>query len=261
MDYRSAGVDLAGARAFIEAIRPAVDRTRIPGVLGGIGGFGGYFQLPAGYREPVLVAGTDGVGTKLQLAQWLNRHDTIGIDLVAMCVNDVLTSNARPLFFLDYIATGKLEAATLTTVVQGIAEGCRQSGCALLGGETAEMPGFYAPGVYDLAGFCVGVVERQDLLDGTQVQVGDVALGLASSGVHSNGYSLVRRILAYLAGDEAHIPDILAQTPPELAGKSLGEVLLTPTVIYAPAVNTLREQGIPIHGMAHITGGGLPENL
>lgn len=144
MDYRSAGVDLAGARAFIEAIRPAVDRTRIPGVLGGIGGFGGYFQLPAGYREPVLVAGTDGVGTKLQLAQWLNRHDTIGIDLVAMCVNDVLTSNARPLFFLDYIATGKLEAATLTTVVQGIAEGCRQSGCALLGGETAEMPGFYA---------------------------------------------------------------------------------------------------------------------
>ncbi|MCS7030864.1 MAG: phosphoribosylformylglycinamidine cyclo-ligase [Gloeomargarita sp. SKYG116] len=261
MDYRAAGVDLAGARAFVEAIRPAVERTRIPGVLGGIGGFGGYFQLPAGYREPVLVAGTDGVGTKLKLAQLLNRHDTIGIDLVAMCVNDVLTSNARPLFFLDYIATGVLDRETLAAVVQGIAEGCRQSGCALLGGETAEMPGFYGPGVYDLAGFCVGVVERQELLNGSQVQVGDVAIGLASSGVHSNGYSLVRKILTNLAGDETQIPAVLAETPPELAGQRLGEVLLTPTVIYVPAVQALRAAGVDIHGMAHITGGGLPENL
>ncbi|MCS7293611.1 MAG: phosphoribosylformylglycinamidine cyclo-ligase [Gloeomargarita sp. SKYBB_i_bin120] len=261
MDYRTAGVDVAGARAFLAAIRPAIERTRIPGVLGGIGGFGGYFQLPDGYREPVLVAGSDGVGTKLKLAQWLNRHDTIGIDLVAMCVNDVLTSNARPLFFLDYIATGKLEVDTLTAVVQGIVEGCRQSGCALIGGETAEMPGFYPPGVYDLAGFCVGVVERRDLLDGSQVQIGDVAIGLASSGVHSNGYSLVRRILTDLAGDETRLPEILAQTPPELGGESLADVLLTPTVIYVPAVQALKAHGIAIHGMAHITGGGLPENL
>ncbi|MEN9217214.1 MAG: phosphoribosylformylglycinamidine cyclo-ligase [Gloeomargarita sp. HHBFW_bins_162] len=258
MDYQQAGVNLAAARAWVETIRPAVGRTRIPGVLGGIGGFGGCFQLPAGYHEPVLVAGTDGVGTKLKLAQMLNKHDTIGIDLVAMCVNDVLTSGAKPLFFLDYIATGVLDQGILTAVIEGITVGCEQSGCALLGGETAEMPGFYAPGVYDLAGFCVGVVERRNLLDGSQVQIGDVAVGLASSGVHSNGYSLVRKILE---SSGENILEILAQTPLELGGKTLGDVLLTPTVIYVPAVNALRAQGIDIHGMAHITGGGLPENL
>ena len=261
MDYQQAGVNLAAARAFVAAIRPGIAQTRIPGVLGDIGGFGGYFQLPSGYQEPVLVAGADGVGTKLKLAQMLNRHDTIGIDLVAMCVNDVLTSNAKPLFFLDYIATGVLDGETLTTVVQGITAGCVQSGCALLGGETAEMPGFYAPGVYDLAGFCVGVVERRELLDGSQVRMGDVAIGLASSGVHSNGYSLVRKILDSLAPNPTAMEQLLAQTPWELGGKTVGEVLLTPTTIYVPAVNALREQGIEIHGMAHITGGGLPENL
>ncbi len=261
MDYQQAGVNLAGARAFVERIRPAIGRTRIPGVLGGIGGFGGFFQLPAGYHEPVLVAGTDGVGTKLKLAQMLNKHDTIGIDLVAMCVNDVLTSNAKPLFFLDYVATGVLAGETLATVVEGITAGCMQSGCALLGGETAEMPGFYDPGVYDLAGFCVGVVERRELLDGSQVQIGDMALGLASSGVHSNGYSLVRKILESSTSDDINMLEILVQKPPELDGKTLGAVLLEPTTIYVPAVNTLREQGMEIHGMAHITGGGLPENL
>ncbi|MEN9214393.1 MAG: phosphoribosylformylglycinamidine cyclo-ligase [Gloeomargarita sp. DG02_1_bins_92] len=261
MDYQQAGVNLAGARAFVEAIRPAIGRTQTPGVLGGIGGFGGYFQLPTGYQEPVLVAGTDGVGTKLKLAQILNKHDTIGIDLVAMCVNDVLTSGAKPLFFLDYVATGVLDGATLTTVVQGMTVGCAQSGCALLGGETAEMPGFYPPGVYDLAGFCVGVVERREWLDGSQVRVGDVAVGLASSGVHSNGYSLVRKILDSLTANGTDLLDLLAQTPAELGGKSLAEVLLTPTVIYVPAVHALRAQGIEIHGMAHITGGGIPENL
>jgi phosphoribosylformylglycinamidine cyclo-ligase len=261
MDYQQAGVNLAAARAFVAGIRPGIAQTRTPGVLGDIGGFGGYFQLPAGYQEPVLVAGTDGVGTKLKLAQILNRHDTIGIDLVAMCVNDVLTSNAKPLFFLDYVATGVLDGETLTTVIQGITAGCVQSGCALLGGETAEMPGFYAAGVYDLAGFCVGVVERRELLDGSQVRIGDVAVGLASSGVHSNGYSLVRKILDTLAPDPTQMSQLLAQTPRELGGKTLGEVLLTPTTIYVPAVNALRAQGIEIHGMAHITGGGLPENL
>ncbi|APB33222.1 phosphoribosylformylglycinamidine cyclo-ligase [Gloeomargarita lithophora Alchichica-D10] len=265
MDYQQAGVNLAGARGFVEAIRPAIGRTQVPGVLGGIGGFGGYFQLPAGYQEPVLVAGTDGVGTKLKLAQILNKHDTIGIDLVAMCVNDVLTSNAKPLFFLDYVATGVLDGKTLATVVEGMTHACVQSGCALLGGETAEMPGFYVPGVYDLAGFCVGVVERRELLNGSQVEIGDVALGLASSGVHSNGYSLVRKILESLTEslitDDTNMLAILAQTPPELGGKTLGESLLVPTTIYVPAINALREQGIEIHGMAHITGGGLPENL
>lgn len=195
MDYRAAGVDVEAGRAFVQQIRSLVDSTRRPEVLGGLGGFSGLFQLPSGYREPVLVSGTDGVGTKLKLAQNGDRHDTVGIDLVAMCVNDVLTCGAEPLFFLDYLATGKLEPAQLTQVVAGITEGCLQSGCALLGGETAEMPGFYQPGEYDLAGFCVGIVEKSQILDGSQVEVGDVAIGLASQGVHSNGFSLVRKII------------------------------------------------------------------
>lgn len=196
MDYRSAGVDVAAGRAFVEQIRPLVQRTQRPEVVGQLGGFAGLCQIPKGYRQPLLVSGTDGVGTKLKLAQALNRHNTVGIDLVAMCVNDVLTCGAEPLFFLDYIACGRLAPEMMTAVVAGIAQGCEAAGCALLGGETAEMPGFYAEGVYDLAGFCVGVVEQDRVLDGTQVQVGDVVLGLASSGLHSNGFSLVRKIVS-----------------------------------------------------------------
>jgi phosphoribosylformylglycinamidine cyclo-ligase len=219
-----------------------------------LGGFGGYFQLPSGYREPVLVSGTDGVGTKLKIAQELNRHETIGIDLVAMCVNDILTSGAEPLFFLDYLATGKLNPQQLAEVVAGIAQGCRLSGCSLLGGETAEMPGFYQLGEYDLAGFCVGIVEKSQLLDGSQVKIGDRAIGLASQGVHSNGYSLVRKIVESQGVDWNYCPEILQ-------GKSLGEVLLAPTQIYVKPVLEALRSGIEIHGMAHITGGGLPENL
>jgi phosphoribosylformylglycinamidine cyclo-ligase len=254
MDYRSAGVDIEAGRTFVDQIRSQVQSTFRPEVLGGLGGFSGCFQLPSGYQQPVLVSGTDGVGTKLKLAQILNRHQTVGIDLVAMCVNDVLTSGAEPLFFLDYLATSKLEPAALTQVVAGIAEGCRQSGCSLLGGETAEMPGFYQPQEYDLAGFCVGIVERARLLDGTQVQVGDVAIGLASSGVHSNGFSLVRLVVS-----EAGVS--WQDQPSLLQGASLGETLLTPTRIYVQPIQKALKQGLRIHGMAHITGGGLPENL
>lgn len=254
MDYRQAGVDVEAGRAFVRGIRDLVDRTRRPEVLGGIGGFGGFFQIPTGYREPVLVSGTDGVGTKLKLAHQCDRHDTVGIDLVAMCVNDVLTSGAEPLFFLDYLATGKLNSDQLTQVVAGIAEGCRQSGCALLGGETAEMPGFYQPGEYDLAGFCVGIVERSHILDGSRVQVGDVAIALPSSGIHSNGFSLVRKVVEASGlswGDRA----------PFSEPQSLGEALLTPTRIYVQPILTALREGLEIHAMAHITGGGLPENL
>ena len=254
MDYREAGVDVQEARAFVDKIGSLVQSTHRSGVLGGLGGFSGLFQLPTGFKEPVLVSGTDGVGTKLKLAQDLNCHHTVGIDLVAMCVNDVLTSGAEPLFFLDYLATGKLNSEQLTQVVAGIAEGCRQSGCALLGGETAEMPGFYQKGEYDLAGFCVGIVEKSQIIDGSQVQLGDVAIGLASQGVHSNGFSLVRKIVSN--------GDFNWDTRPELLGdKSLGEVLLTPTRIYVKPVLDARRAGLDIHGMAHITGGGLPENL
>ncbi|MBW4576530.1 MAG: phosphoribosylformylglycinamidine cyclo-ligase [Aphanothece sp. CMT-3BRIN-NPC111] len=254
MDYREAGVDVQEARAFVDKIGSLVQSTHRPGVLGGLGGFSGWFQLPTGFKEPVLVSGTDGVGTKLKLAQDLNCHHTVGIDLVAMCVNDVLTSGAEPLFFLDYLATGKLNSEQLAQVVAGIAEGCRQGGCALLGGETAEMPGFYQKGEYDLAGFCVGIVEKSQIIDGSQVQVGDVAIGLASQGVHSNGFSLVRKIVSN--------GDFNWDTRPELlGGKSLGEVLLTPTRIYVKPVLEARSAGLDIHGMAHITGGGLPENL
>lgn len=262
MDYKEAGVDLEAGREFVRQIRANVESTYRAGVLGGLGGFGGCFQLPPGYDEPVLVSGTDGVGTKLEIAQVLNRHDTIGIDLVAMCVNDVLTSGAEPLFFLDYIATGTLAGEQLAQVVEGIAAGCRQSGCALLGGETAEMPGFYAPGAYDLAGFCVGVVEKRRLLDGSRVRVGDVAIALASSGLHSNGFSLVRKIVQ--SGEPASPRDrgwCWQDTPPEFGGKSLGEVALEPTRIYVQPVLDALQTDLDIRGLAHITGGGLPENL
>jgi phosphoribosylformylglycinamidine cyclo-ligase len=258
MDYREAGVDVEAGRAFVDRISSLVKGTHRPEVLGGFGGFSGCFQLPTGYREPVLVSGTDGVGTKLKLAQELNCHETVGIDLVAMCVNDVLTSGAEPLFFLDYLATSKLNSEQLTQVVAGIADGCQQSGCALLGGETAEMPGFYQPGEYDLAGFCVGIVEKSQMLDGSQVKVGDVAIALSSSGVHSNGFSLVRKIVNELSQNDTSN----WHTCPELlGGSSLGEVLLTPTKIYVKPVLEARRTGLEIHGMAHITGGGLPENL
>jgi phosphoribosylformylglycinamidine cyclo-ligase len=254
MDYREAGVDVEAGRDFVEQIRRGVESTYRPGVLGGLGGFGGLFQLPSGYREPVLVSGTDGVGTKLKIAQALNRHNTIGIDLVAMCVNDVLTCGAEPLFFLDYLATGKLQPQQLAEVVAGIVEGCRLSGCALLGGETAEMPGFYPKGEYDVAGFCVGIVEKSQLLNGSQVEVGDVAIALASQGVHSNGFSLVRKIIET---QELNWEDC----PSGLSGQSLGEVLLTPTQIYVKPVLEALGSDLSIHAMAHITGGGLPENL
>ena len=254
MDYKDAGVDVEAGRSFVSQIRQDVESTNRPEVLGGLGGFGGLFQMPSGYKQPVLVSGTDGVGTKLKLAQEINRHDTVGIDLVAMCVNDILTSGAEPLFFLDYLATGKLNSQQLAEVVGGIARGCRLSGCALLGGETAEMPGFYQLGEYDLAGFCVGVVEKSELLDGTQVQIGDVAIGLASAGVHSNGFSLVRKIVetgGYSWSD----------TPELFNGNSLGAQLITPTQIYVKPILEFLTTGIEVHAMAHITGGGLPENL
>jgi phosphoribosylformylglycinamidine cyclo-ligase len=254
MEYRDAGVDVEMGRTFVDRIRSLVESTTRPGVLGGFGGFSGLFELPSGYHHPVLVSGTDGVGTKLKLAHSLNQHDTVGIDLVAMCVNDVLTCGAEPLFFLDYLATGHLEPEQLTQVVEGIAKGCRLAGCALLGGETAEMPGFYQSGEYDLAGFCVGVVEKSQLLDGSQVQIGDVAIGLASRGIHSNGFSLVRKIIGDRGFD-------LSDRPASFAGQSLGDGLLTPTQLYVKPVLQARQAGLAIHGMAHITGGGLPENL
>ncbi len=255
MDYRQAGVDVEAGRAFVDRIRGIVAQTHRPGVLGGIGGFGGLFELPAGYRQPVLVSGADGVGTKLKVARLCDRHDTVGIDLVAMCANDVLAQGAEPLFFLDYIATGKLEQDVLAAVVQGIAAGCQQAGCALLGGETAEMPGFYAPGDYDLAGFCVGIAEKAKLLDGSQPRVGDAIVGLASSGAHSNGFSLIRKIV----GDREaawHAP-----FGDGSGGVTLGEILLTPTRIYVRDVLAAMEAGFDVRGLAHITGGGLPENL
>ena len=254
MDYKDAGVDVEAGRSFVTQIRQDVESTNRPEVLGGLGGFGGYFQMPSGYQEPVLVSSTDGVGTKLKIAQDLDRHDTVGIDLVAMCVNDILTSGAEPLFFLDYLATGKLNSQQLAEVVKGIAQGCRLSGCTLLGGETAEMPGFYQLGEYDLAGFCVGVVEKSKLLDGSQVQVGDVAIGLASAGVHSNGFSLVRKII-----DTGGFS--WSDTPEVLGGNSLGAELITRTQIYVKPILEFLATGIEVHSMAHITGGGLPENL
>ncbi len=254
MDYKSAGVDVEAGRDFVRRIKSRVESTYRPEVMGGFGGFSGMFSLPTGYQEPVLVSGTDGVGTKLRLAHQMRQHDTVGIDLVAMCVNDVLTCGAEPLFFLDYLATGHLEPEELAQVVDGVVTGCQQAGCALLGGETAEMPGFYQPQEYDLAGFCVGIVDRPNILDGAKIQIGDVAIGLASTGVHSNGFSLVRKIVEAKAyGWNSHIA--------ALDGKTLGEVLLTPTRIYVKPIHAALKAGLPIHAMAHITGGGLPENL
>ncbi|NJN71624.1 MAG: phosphoribosylformylglycinamidine cyclo-ligase [Limnothrix sp. RL_2_0] len=254
MDYQQAGVDIEAGRSFVKTIKDNVESTYRPGVLGGLGGFGGCFEVPAGYRQPVLISGTDGVGTKLKIAHQTDQHHTVGIDLVAMCVNDILTSGAEPLFFLDYLATGKLESEQLANVVGGIVEGCKQSGCALLGGETAEMPGFYQLGEYDLAGFCVGIVEKSEILDGSKVEVGDVAIALSSSGVHSNGFSLVRKIIDMNGLDWSSTPEIFA-------GQTLGEVFLTPTTIYVKTIQAALKSGMDIHAMAHITGGGLPENL
>ncbi|MCW6034932.1 phosphoribosylformylglycinamidine cyclo-ligase [Spirulina subsalsa FACHB-351] len=254
MDYRAAGVDVEAGRSFVERIRQSVESTQRPEVLGQLGGFAGCFALPTGYQNPVLVSGTDGVGTKLKIAQAVNVHHTVGIDLVAMCVNDILTLGAEPLFFLDYLATGKLNPEQLAEVVAGIAEGCRQSGCAILGGETAEMPGFYPVGEYDLAGFCVGIVERERILGGSRVELGDIAIALPSQGVHSNGFSLVRKII-----ETKRLS--WSDCPPALGGASLGEIFLTPTRIYVQPILSALRSGVDIHGMAHITGGGLPENL
>jgi phosphoribosylformylglycinamidine cyclo-ligase len=254
MDYQAAGVDVVAGRSFVQQIRGLVESTHRPEVLGGFGGFSGCFELPEGYRRPVLVSGTDGVGTKLKIAQALQQHQTIGIDLVAMCVNDILTCGAEPLYFLDYLATGKLEPEALVQVVQGVTTGCKQAGCALLGGETAEMPGFYQLGEYDLAGFTVGVVEKSEMIDGSQIEIGDVVIGLASSGVHSNGYSLVRKIIESVGANWGDRPN-------SLGGETIGEVYLTPTQIYVKTILAAKKALLPIRGMAHITGGGLPENL
>ncbi|HBC7428037.1 TPA: phosphoribosylformylglycinamidine cyclo-ligase [Providencia rettgeri] len=251
LSYKDAGVDIDAGNALVERIKGVVKETRRPEVMGGLGGFGALCSLPQKYREPVLVSGTDGVGTKLRLAMDLKRHDSIGIDLVAMCVNDLIVQGAEPLFFLDYYATGKLDVDTAASVITGIAEGCKQSGCALVGGETAEMPGMYHGEDYDVAGFCVGVVERSEIIDGSKVSAGDALIALASSGPHSNGYSLVRKILE------------VSQTNPEetqLDGKSLADHLLEPTRIYVKNVLELIANS-DIHAIAHITGGGFWENI
>jgi len=252
--YRQAGVNIEAGNEFVRRITPLVRSTFRPEVLTDLGGFGGLFRFQADrYAEPVLVSGTDGVGTKLKIAFLMNRHDTVGVDLVAMCVNDVAVSGAEPLFFLDYLATGKLAVSRAEAIVKGIAEGCRQAGCALIGGETAEMPSFYAEGEYDLAGFAVGVVDRSKIIDGKDIVPGDVLVGLASSGLHSNGYSLARRVLLEDRGltVESRISDL---------DQPLGEVLLTPTRIYAKQILALAAD-YPVKGIAHITGGGLTENL
>jgi len=252
--YRDAGVDIDAGDEFVDRIAPLVRSTFRPEVLTDLGGFGGLFQLQAHrYAEPVLVSGTDGVGTKLKIAFLTDRHDTVGIDLVAMCVNDIVVSGAEPLFFLDYFATGKLALPKVESVLKGIAEGCRQAGCALIGGETAEMPSFYAEGEYDLAGFAVGVVDRPKIIDGRSIVPGDVLIGLASTGLHSNGYSLARRVLL----DQAKLS--MTSRLPEL-DQPLGNILLTPTRIYAKQVLALIQE-CPVKGIAHITGGGITGNL
>ncbi|HVU81835.1 MAG TPA: phosphoribosylformylglycinamidine cyclo-ligase [Rhodanobacteraceae bacterium] len=252
LSYRAAGVDIDAGNAVVERIKPLVGKTFRPEVMGGLGGFGALFDLSKKYREPVLVSGTDGVGTKLKLAQQLNRHDTIGIDLVGMCVNDVLVQGAEPLFFLDYFATGKLDVDTTVAVVGGIAKGCELAGCALIGGETAEMPDMYPPGEYDLAGFNVGAVEKSEIIDGSAIRAGDVILGVASSGPHSNGFSLIRKIV-----ERAGSPFDL-----DVGGVTLADALMAPTTIYVkPILELLRARRGTIHGMAHVTGGGLLENI
>ncbi|MBD2813398.1 phosphoribosylformylglycinamidine cyclo-ligase [Xenorhabdus sp. Flor] len=251
LSYKDAGVDIDAGNALVNRIKGVVKQTRRPEVMGGLGGFGALCALPQKYREPILVSGTDGVGTKLRLAMDLKRHDTIGIDLVAMCVNDLVVQGAEPLFFLDYYATGKLDVDTASSVITGIAEGCKQAGCALVGGETAEMPGMYHGEDYDVAGFCVGVVEKSEIIDGSQVQVGDALIALASSGPHSNGYSLIRKILE------------VSQTNPEttkLDDKPLADHLLAPTRIYVKPLLELIEN-VEIHAISHLTGGGFWENI
>jgi phosphoribosylformylglycinamidine cyclo-ligase len=251
LNYKSAGVDIAAGSALVERIKPIAARTRTAGVLAGLGGFGSMFELPLDrYKNPILVSGTDGVGTKLKLAIESGIHNTVGIDLVAMCVNDIIVQGAEPLFFLDYFATGKLDVDMAAAVIEGIGVGCELAGAALVGGETAEMPGMYADGEYDLAGFCVGIVEKSNIIDGSKVKVGDKLVGIASSGPHSNGYSLIRKILAHSG----------ASLSDSFENSSLGEVLLKPTKIYVKSLLSLIGQ-TPIHALAHITGGGITENL
>ena len=259
LSYRDAGVDIDAGDALIERIKPLAKKTMREGVLAGIGGFGALFEVPRRYKEPVLVSGTDGVGTKLKLAFHLNQHDTVGIDLVAMSVNDILVQGAEPLFFLDYFACGKLDVEVATQVVGGIAQGCELAGCALIGGETAEMPGMYPDGEYDLAGFAVGAVEKSKIIDGKSIVPGDVVLGLASSGAHSNGYSLVRKIIERAAGTGARL-DFDTPHFPDANGRVLRDVLMAPTRIYVKPLLALM-QSITVKGMAHITGGGLVENV
>lgn len=250
LSYRDAGVDIDAGDAFIDVIKPVAKRTQREGCMSGLGGFGALFQVPQNYKEPILVSGTDGVGTKLKLAFDLNKHDTIGIDLVAMCVNDILVQGAEPLFFLDYFATGKLTPEVAAQVVEGIGEGCVQSNAALIGGETAEMPGMYSEGEYDLAGFCVGAVEKSEMIDGSKVKPGDKLIGLASTGAHSNGYSLIRKVIdTYDVSLETTIGD-----------KPLAEAVLAPTKIYVKSVLSLLKE-VDVHALAHITGGGIPGNL
>ncbi|NIC06011.1 phosphoribosylformylglycinamidine cyclo-ligase [Billgrantia bachuensis] len=252
LSYKDAGVDIDAGNALVDRIKGVAKRTMRPEVMGGLGGFGALCQLPSGYREPVLVSGTDGVGTKLRLAMDLGRHDSIGIDLVAMCVNDLVVAGAEPLFFLDYYATGKLDVDIAADVVAGIGEGCERAGCALVGGETAEMPGMYEGSDYDLAGFCVGVVEKSEILDGSKVGEGDVLLGIASTGAHSNGYSLIRKILEVSR----------ASLDTAIDGQPLGDALLAPTRIYVkPLLSLIKESGVAVHALSHITGGGLLENV
>lgn len=254
MTYKKAGVDIDEGDKFVNLIAPMTKNTFRPGVMTDIGSFGALFKLDTKkYKDPVLVSGTDGVGTKLKIAFMMNKHDTVGIDLVAMCVNDILTLGAEPLFFLDYFATGKLKAKDAKNIVKGIADGCKESGCALIGGETAEMPGFYGAGEYDLAGFAVGVVNRKDIIDGSKIKAGDAIIGLLSSGLHSNGYSLARKVLIEKAGLK------LNKKVAEL-GTTLGEELLKPTRIYVKAIQAIKNK-VNIKGMAHITGGGIPGNL
>ncbi|HEY9103859.1 phosphoribosylformylglycinamidine cyclo-ligase [Chitinimonas sp.] len=251
LSYRDAGVDIDAGDQLVENIKPFAKRTMRPEVLSGIGGFGGLVEISKKYKEPVLVSGTDGVGTKLKLAFELNRHDTVGIDLVAMSVNDILVQGAEPLFFLDYFACGKLDVTSATEVIKGIAAGCEQSGCALIGGETAEMPGMYPVGEYDLAGFAVGVVEKSKIITGETIKAGDVVLGLASNGAHSNGYSLIRKILHLTEAD---------YTAPFDGGRSLADVVMAPTRLYVKPLLKLMAE-LPVKGMAHITGGGITENV
>lgn len=251
--YKKAGVDVNAGYEAVQRMKPHVEKTHIPGVLAGLGGFGGLFELPKGYAEPVLVSGTDSVGTKLKIAYMTGVHNTVGIDCVAMCVNDIICQGAKPLFFLDYIGTSRLDPAQVADIVEGVSQGCVLAGCALIGGETAELPGIYQPGEYDLAGFAVGVAEKSKLITGEKVRPGDTLIGIASAGLHSNGFSLVRKLAIE---QEKLSPD---QYLPELNAK-LGEALLTPTKIYAKLMNTLTER-FTIHGAAHITGGGWIENI